>query len=98
MSACSGGFYKIPTPDYDATKYTVVTSDTVTTTGVMLFQFIPIDFNEKIQRALENLKAKNGGDALTDITIQESWFWAYILNGYSEEVHATILKKKPPQL
>ena len=35
-----------------------------------------------------------GEARFTDVTIRESWFWAYVLNGYSVKVEAKVLKKK----
>jgi hypothetical protein len=93
FSGCTGHFYKVPTPTYDTQAYQEVATDSVTATGIMLFGFIPIGQNDKIHRAIEQLLAKNNGDALTDIEIQERWFWAYILNGYKVEVAAKVLKK-----
>ena len=60
----------------------------------MLLQLIPIGQNDKIERAMQLLMQEKGGDALTDVTIRESWFWAYVLNGYSVKVEAKVLKKK----
>lgn len=92
--ACSGQFYRIPTPPVDTTQYSEVGTDSVTTTGIMLFGFIPIQQNNKIERAIEALKQRFGGEAVTNISVQERWFWAYVLNGYKTEVRATVLKKK----
>ena len=94
LSACSGRFYTIPTAEYDKSEYTVVATDSVTSTGIHLFGCIPINLNNKFERAVEQLKTRNGGDAVTDISVQERWFWAYVLNGYKTQVNATVLKKK----
>ena len=94
LSACTGSFYKVPSPDYDRAKYEEVGTDSVTATGIHLFQLFPINLTNKIERAVEQLIAQNGGDTVTDIEVQERWFWAYVLNGYKTEVRGTVLKKK----
>jgi hypothetical protein len=94
FAACVGNTYSIPTPAYDAAKYEVVGDASTTKTGIMLLQLIPIGQNDKIERAMQLLMQEKGGDALTDVTIRESWFWAYVLNGYSVKVEAKVLKKK----
>lgn len=95
VAGCTGQYYKVPTPEYDATKYEVVGKGTETSTGIMLFNFIPINENNKIERATQQLISSKGGDTITDLTIRERWFWAYVLNGYKFDVEGTILKRKP---
>lgn len=94
LCSCSGKFYNLPTPPADPVKYSEIKTDSVTTTGIMLFGFIPIQQNNKIERAIETLRVRNGGDLVTNVSIQERWFWAWVLNGYKTEVTATVLKKK----
>ena len=35
-----------------------------------------------------------GGDEMIDISIQETWFWAYVLNSYAVNIEGTVIKKK----
>ena len=46
------------------------------------------------QRAMTRMMQEKGGDALADVTIRESWFWAYVLNGYSVKIEGKVLKKR----
>ena len=48
----------------------------------MLFQFIPIGQNNRFSRAQNAAIERNGGDAMINTQVQESWFWAWVLNGY----------------
>ena len=62
-------------------------------TGLMLFQVIPIGQNERFRVAYENALQKHpGATRIAGATISESWFWAYILNGYSFKVKGLAVK------
>lgn len=98
LAGCTGRYYKIPTTPVDLTKYEVVGSGTQTATGIMLFGFIPIRQNNKIERATQTLIANHGGDAVTDVTVRERWFWAWVLNGYKTDVQGTVLRRRPEAL
>lgn len=63
-------------------------------TGIMLFQFIPINQNDRFIEAYRQALAQSGGTRLVDITIQERWFWAWVLNGYIFHVKGTGVAEK----
>lgn len=94
LTGCTGQYYKIPTPPVDLSKYEVVGSGSETATGIMLFNLIPIQQNNKVERATQYLMSTYGGDAVTDVTVRERWFWAWVLNGYKTDVQATVLRLK----
>jgi hypothetical protein len=77
------------------TKYQVLGEGEGTATGLMLFQVIPIGQNGRYVRAYDAAVKSKGGDALIDPTIEENWFWAYILNGYHTRVKGTVIKYTP---
>ena len=63
-------------------------------TGVMLFQFIPIDQNDRFERAYSSaLGQQPGATRIADVEIQENWFWAWVLNGYTFHVRGTAVRK-----
>lgn len=62
-------------------------------TGIMLFQFIPIKQNDRFNEAYQDALNQLGGTCLTDPVIQEKWFWAYVLNGYGFSVKGTVVKE-----
>jgi hypothetical protein len=62
-------------------------------TGIMLFQFIPINQNARFNNAYQDAITKLGGTCLTDIVVEESWFWAWVLNGYTFTVKGTVVKE-----
>jgi len=63
-------------------------------TGLMLFQFIPIIQNDRFVNAYNQAVAKAGGNRLTDVTISERWWWGYVLNGYNFKVQGTAVGNK----
>ena len=62
-------------------------------TGIMLFQLIPIGQNDRFRNAYNDALSKLGGTCLTDPVIEEKWFWAYVLNGYSFKVKGTVIRE-----
>lgn len=65
-----------------------------TSTGIMLFGFIPINQNKRFENAMHEAAAKAGGTRLTDVTISEQWFWAVVLDGFIFKVQGTAVGNK----
>ncbi len=63
-------------------------------TGIMLFQFIPLGQNDRFAKAYAQALEVSGATRLVDVTIQERWFWAWVLNGYSFRVTGTAVRPK----
>jgi len=95
LGGCTGVPYRMAEVEVDPTRYEVLGEAEGKTTGIMLFQFIPIRQNDRIERAAGQAIRSKGGDQLVNITIQESWFWACVLNGYRVHVKGTVLKRRP---
>lgn len=55
-------------------------------TGFMLLNVIPINQNDRFEKAYDRAVAKSGGTRLTDVTISERWFWTPAGNGFSFRV------------
>ncbi len=64
--------------------------------GFMLFHLIPLGHNTKVQRAYDAAVKCRNGDALINPTIKESWFWAYVGNGYRTRIEGDVIKYKQP--
>src|SRR5262249_31797457 len=62
--------------------------------GLMLFQFIPINQNERFVKAYNEAVQKAGATRLTDVTISERWWWGYVINGYIFKVEGTAVSNK----
>ena len=93
-ASCTGPTYKMASVDVERGRYDVVGTGEMDVTGLQLFGVIPIQNNNKIERAVQRILDDHSGDELIDISITESWFWAYILNGYKVHLTGTVLKKK----
>jgi len=91
---CSGNYYTLKQPSYNQSQYSEIGTATETATGISLFGVIPIQLNNKVERAMNAAIASKGGDAMTDVQIRERWYWAYVLNLYKVDVTGTVLKKK----
>lgn len=72
--------------------YTVIGEGEGSSVGIMLFNLIPINQNQRFQKAYEEAVQSKGGDRLINPTIEERWFWAYLLNGYIFKVKGTVVK------
>ena len=65
-----------------------------TSTGIMLFGCIPINQNTRFENAMAEAARKAGGTRLTDVTISERWFWAFVLDGFIFKVQGTAVGNK----
>jgi ABC-type uncharacterized transport system auxiliary subunit len=92
IAGCTGTPMKTQT--YSPEQYTVIGHSEGKATGVMLFQFIPIQQNDRFVRAQNAAIKAKGGDALINTQVQESWFWAWVLNGYTTTVSGDVIKLK----
>jgi hypothetical protein len=88
---CYSTTLKIPT-DMASSGYDVLGEGEGSSTGIMLFNVIPIGQNDRFQEAYHNAVLSKGGDALLNPEISEQWFWAYVLNGYITTVKGTVIK------
>ena len=80
-------------PDISNGEYDEQGEGVGSSTGIMLFQLIPIGQNTRFKRAYEAAVDSKGGDQLLNpVIITEKWFWAWILNGYTTTVKGTVIK------
>jgi hypothetical protein len=94
FTACTGRTYTMAQVDLDPSRYERMGEAEIKTTGLMLFSLIPIQQTNKIERAANYIIEQKGGDDLVNISVTESWFWAYVLNGYQVTMSGTVVKKK----
>jgi len=74
--------------------YEVIGNAKASAGGFMLLGFIPIAHNSKITRAYEAAVNQLGGDDLINPTMSESWYWAYVGNGYRVKIKGNVIKYK----
>lgn len=94
-SGCTGVPYKMANVQPDPATYEVLGRASAKGRGFMVLNVIPVNQNNKIERAVEAAIQSKGGDELIDVSVRESWFWAYVLNSYAVEVEGTVIKRKP---
>ncbi|CAD5199148.1 hypothetical protein [Pseudomonas sp. FEN] len=95
LAGCTGA--PITSPHYDSSQYTVVGHSEATATGLMLFGVIPIRQNSRFVRAQNAAIEAKGGDAMINTQVQENWFWAWVLSGYTTKVSGDVIKLKSVQ-
>ncbi|MCD5996616.1 hypothetical protein KDX38_23765 [Pseudomonas sp. CDFA 602] len=95
LAGCTGA--PIKSPHYDSSQYTVLGHSEASATGLMLFGVIPIRQNSRFVRAQNAAIQAKGGDAMINTEIQEKWFWAWVLSGYTTRISGDVMKLKTPQ-
>ena len=84
-------FNTAPDQKYEVTKGQTVMSDAC---GFQLLLVIPIDINDRAQRAYEDLVRKAGRDyVVANIRVQERWYWAFVGTVYCTELEAMAYPK-----
>ena len=92
-TACVSTPLKFPTAPIGPNEKALGKTE-ATSTGIMLFGFIPINQNTRFEDAMREAAAKAGGTRLTDVTISEQWFWAVVLDGFIFKVEGTAVGSK----
>ncbi|MBC3956189.1 MULTISPECIES: hypothetical protein [Pseudomonas] len=95
LAGCTGA--PIKSPHYDSNQYTVLGHGEASATGLMLFGVIPIRQNSRFVRAQDAAIKSKGGDALINTQVQEKWFWAWVLSGYTTTISGDVVKLKTAQ-
>jgi hypothetical protein len=79
--------------NYDASKGRMVTAGSC---GFQLLLFIPINVNDRQKQAYEELLVQAGSDHyVTNIKVQEKWYYAFVGTVYCTEMEATAYPKMP---
>jgi len=92
-AACHSTKVKIPTAPIGANEKALGQTEG-NSVGMLLFGVIPINQNERFEKAYQQAVQKAGATRLTDVTISERWWWGYVLNGYVFKVQGTAVAGK----
>ncbi|MBL0729278.1 hypothetical protein [Piscinibacter sp. HJYY11] len=65
--------------------------------GMQVALFLPINVNDRQQRAFADLRRQAGDRLLTDIVVTETWRWAFIGTVYTTRLDATAYPRKPAE-
>jgi hypothetical protein len=98
LSACSGTPVKtgeanqqIDMTDVDFSNGRTISASAA---GFQLLLFIPININDRHERAFQTLLGQAGGDYITDIKVKESWTYAFVGTVYKTTMEAIAYPKK----
>ncbi|WP_085656362.1 hypothetical protein [Pseudomonas sp. B11(2017)] len=95
LAGCTGT--PMNTQHYDSSQYTLIGHSEASATGMLLFGCIPIRQNSRFVRAQSAAIQARGGDAMINTQVQENWFWAWVLTGYTTKVSGDVIKLKTAQ-
>ncbi|OYQ26126.1 hypothetical protein B7L09_04835 [Pseudomonas mandelii] len=95
LAGCTGT--PMNTQHYESSQYTVLGHSEASATGLLLFGVIPIQQNNRFVRAQNAAIKAKGGDALINTQVQENWFWAWVLSGYTTKISGDVVKLKNVQ-
>ncbi len=62
--------------------------------GFQLLLLIPININDRHERAFQMLRGQAGNDYITDIKIEESWAWGFVGTLYKTTIEAKAFPRK----
>ncbi len=69
---------------------------TAEASGFQLVLFIPLGVNDRHKRALDDLRRQAGNRLLGQVTVTESWTYAFIGTVYTTRVQAMAYPRKAP--
>ena len=84
--------FQTPLNQVEGKDYKVLGESEGSSVGVMLFNIIPINQNDRFMKAKDEAIQKLSGDRLINPSIEERWFWAYLFNGSIFTVKGTVVK------
>jgi hypothetical protein len=96
FTGCTGTavkFHTMPEQPHDATRERVVNGSAC---GFQFLVFIPISLNDRHQRAYAELESAAGNDYVTEIKVNEKWYYALVGTVYCTEMQAMAYPKGAP--
>jgi len=93
LSACSGVPVQLGSTTDEKYDLTRPRELSVNACGFQLLLLIPINTNNRAERAYRALKRQAGGDYIADIKITEEWTYAFVGTLYCTTIEATAYPK-----
>ena len=93
-AACASYPLQMTSPALDSNKYETLGEGTGRSVGIMLFNAIPVNQNQRFAKAYNLAVQSRGGEKLLNPVISERWFTAVLLNGYITTISGTVIKEK----
>ena len=93
LGACAGAPVALGTrtlPPLEVVSTRVVTAKAC---GFQLLLFIPINVNDRMERAYQLISAQAGADYITDVQIEESWTYGFVGTAYCTTLKAKALRE-----
>lgn len=81
LVGCGTEVMSLPTPEVSSNEQ-IVGHCSNADGGFMLFGFIPIYSNGRLERAYNKCMNSVNADSLTNITVVDRWFWTPVGNGF----------------
>lgn len=98
LAACSGTPIKTGAAsqqvDIDNIDFSHGRRISASASGFQLLLLIPININDRHERAWQSLLGQAGGDYVTDVKIQESWTYAFVGTVYKTHLEAMAYPRK----
>lgn len=91
LSGCTGTPVQLGSrlegPAPEGTQREVVSS----ACGFQLLWFIPIQINNRLQRAYEAIQNQAGSDFIANVEVQERWVYGFVGTGYCTDLKAKVI-------
>ncbi len=95
LAGCSSEPIKINEMVIDTSRYDNLGEVHEGKTGLLIWPgCIPLDYNDLMKNVMDRAIANKGGDQLVNVTVNQSWWWAWFIQGFKVEVDGTVIKKK----
>lgn len=93
MAACTGARVNLgdQAADVAPAPSAVQREISASACGFQLLLFIPINVNDRLDRAYQVLRGQAGGDTITNVQMQENWTYAFVGTVYCTSLKATAI-------
>lgn len=93
LSACAGTPVALGNRTTASLPAGEVRSISAKACGFQLLLVIPININDRMERAYGLLQGQAGGDFITDVEVKESWTYALVGTSYCTTLQAKVVRR-----